>query len=458
MVSALTKKKKDIFFLKIRTVLYMKGEPPAKVNVLCVSVRDVLQANDATHLEPEKDVKPRSRGFRKVLTSNGEGYITAEHASSIPYISPFSPANGAHLEAILGNPGEAAMGILPAPPKKEKETTVSRLPQVGKEAPFKVVPPPPKDYQKGHWLDLSARRTGSPSVPNYVIQNFFLGTDRDSGMAESKANDQGVLQYSPPSGEVALAEEVGRMREDEGAANLAVNQDVREGKMEPDLPLSNVSKQILENTLDAFKQYKPAALEAKGSGREGMSSSEAALVLAQLSDDFRKRSTPRPGSSPGLPETPFPVAPSAARASVPFLDLDEDEVKAHPRRFRPSTIRFSQQRVDTGPAGKMPLGFPKPKGSTLNMKTEQRIPFEKLVNQTFSFELRQIAAEKKRLHEINIVQSSMRFSKPRFRKAKRNIELYGLSNTPEKYPHYLPGPFKRNITMTENATRRPKKK
>lgn len=169
-----------------------------QINILSVYVKDVLRAGEEL-VEPENVSSPPKRIHPNVKLfkgQHGKGYLISGDSTSNPFLAPCSPADGAVLEEILGNPGEQLSGGMiysphekekrqkkkvPLPSsskeksKKEGEVLINRpisssqsrllevFDRVNNTSPFRMTPPPPKPHEVGHWYpQLSSGRITPP--------------------------------------------------------------------------------------------------------------------------------------------------------------------------------------------------------------------------------------------------------------------------------------------------------
>lgn len=487
----------------------MSKQNGGNINVLCVNVKDMLRAAEAK-TEPQRETNVPKRLRRNVTLYNGtsgNAYMIAGDAKSNPHLPPCSPADGAVLEEILGRPGE--MQALPPSQRKKAEEALkkknlkktSRLVPTSaglddeEKARLKVVPPPPRPHEQGHWhqrmswVVTSTAGGNDPSGLQHQQQQPPPHLPRLSAAAGDirlsthiRGSTSAVTGTSSKDGqsshsglpEVSLEECARWVDPIELPASSQVSLDVSSTlpsssavppppppvpeRKEPEL--STVAKDILNHTLTFLDRYKPNALEtdrvaeepplssAAASKVEPAKSSTSTNPLASRPPRARKMSSARTFESSRPSFVRLPESCSSSSSS----DIAElDEVK------RPHSSAYYGPR--SGVATRtIPVTEPSDWEVPKPIPEKRRLPFQHLLNQPFEVEIQQIAFESKRHREMNINQFNMKSRRPKYRKAQRNLQVYGLASKPDDVAHYVPGPFKRNTDGTAFPTRRPKKK
>lgn len=209
-----------------------------QINILSVYVKDVLRAGEE-FLEPENVTTPPKRIHPNVKLfkgQHGKGYLIAGDSASNPFLAPCSPADGAVLEEILGNPGEQLSGGMTYVPREKRRRQKKKVPltdaskekskkdgeillnqpmsrsesrllesfdRVNNTSPFKMTPPPPKPHEVGHWY----RRLSSAGIPSPRVTSHTSSERRRQGSKQpSSSRERGASHYPQTHDELTQRE------------------------------------------------------------------------------------------------------------------------------------------------------------------------------------------------------------------------------------------------------------
>eukprot|EP00796_Vickermania_ingenoplastis_P005078 gene5078-3664_t len=419
----------------------------AHLNVVCVNVKDIMRAAERS-VVPEPLPPPRRVRCKNVQLYKGNGYVITGDSRSNPNFPPVSPADGAILEAILGNPA----GCPPLPPNnmdtQERHARPPALQQKQRKEEFRVTPPPPKPHEQGHWHDarLSIKgpprrvpaKKASPVPPPLVIPTIQLASNiRDVKADVAQRSSSDSTEWVDPiqllSGTASTEDSMTPVSSALQATTTTATTATTTDKAPPEL--SPVAATILHNTLTFLDRYKPSALQEQ----DATTAETTTVIESQAPLTSRALSSSRFSSKAQSSRGAFRSQETLSSSS----DTDSDSVVEASEKGRGNSPKVFVPR--SGTTRYLPVDEPMDWVEPHRVKIKQRLPFQHMLNLPFEVEMKRIAFEHQRHRELNINKFNMKTRRPRYRKARRNLEHYGLSFNPEDSVHHIPGPFKRHV-------------